>query len=127
MGEVVAYLRVSTSAHKHSTDSQVAALASLSPTRTFEDIGVSGGTRALDRSGYRAFREYARSGDTLLVARLDRLARSVRELLDVVDDLTDAGITIRSAAERFEIYPKNPVSKLLLSLLGSVAEFSRSR
>lgn len=125
MGEDISYLRVSTG-DKQTTDSQVTALARFNPTRSFEDIGVSGSVPVAARRGWCSLREYARSGDRVHVARLDRIARSVRELLDVVDDCAAAGITIHSAAEGFEIDPNNPVSKLLLSLLGSVAEFERS-
>lgn len=125
MGEDISYLRVSTG-DKQTTDSQVTAIARFNPTKTFEDIGVSGSVPVAQRRGWCSLREYARSGDRIHVARLDRIARSVRELLDVVDDCAAAGITIHSAAEGFEIDPSNPVSKLLLSLLGSVAEFERS-
>lgn len=119
------YLRVSTS-DKQTTDSQRAALAALGIERWFEDIGVSGSTPVEQRAGWSELRTYARSGDTVCVARLDRIARSVTGLVGTVEVLADDGIAIRSAAESFDIDPSSPTSKLLLTLLGAVAEFERS-
>lgn len=122
---VIAYVRVSTG-DKQTTDSQVTALSHLHPERTFEDAGISGSVPLNRRDGWNALRTYVRTGDHIVVARLDRLARSVRGLLDVVDDLAANGIAIRSAAESFEIDPASPASKLMLTMLGAVAEFERS-
>lgn len=119
------YLRVSTS-DKQTTDSQRAALSALGIERWFEDIGVSGSTPVEQRPGWSELRAYARSGDTVCVARLDRIARSVTGLVGTVEGLADDGIAIRSAAESFDIDPSSPTSKLLLTLLGAVAEFERS-
>lgn len=119
------YLRVSTS-DKQTTDSQRAALSALGIERWFEDIGVSGSTPVDQRSGWSEMRTYARPGDTVCVARLDRIARSVTGLVGTVEGLADDGIAIRSAAESFDIDPSSPTSKLLLTLLGAVAEFERS-
>ncbi len=119
------YLRVSTS-DKQTTESQRAALSALGIERWFEDIGVSGSTPVDQRSGWTELRSYARQGDTVYVARLDRIARSVSGLVGTVEGLADDGIAIRSAAESFDIDPSSPTSKLLLTLLGAVAEFERS-
>lgn len=119
------YLRVSTS-DKQTTDSQRAALSALGIERWFEDIGVSGSTPVEQRSGWSELRAFARGGDTVCVARLDRIARSVTGLVGTVEVLADDGIAIRSAAESFDIDPSSPTSKLLLTLLGAVAEFERS-
>ena len=119
------YLRVSTS-DKQTTDSQRAALSALGIEKWFEDIGVSGATPVDQRSGWAELRAYARSGDTVCVARLDRVARSVSGLVGTVEGLAESGIAIRSAAESFDIDPSSPTSKLLLNLLGAVSEFERS-
>lgn len=119
------YLRVSTN-DKQSTDSQRTALDPLGVDRWFEDRGVSGSTPVDQRAGWTQLREFARAGDTVVVARLDRIARSVTGLVGTVEALADHDIAIRSAAEAFDINPASPTSKLLLTLLGAVAEFERS-
>ena len=86
---------------------------------------VSGSTR--DRPGLDAAIDYLRAGDTLLVISMDRLARSLVDLHTLVDDLTAAGVTIRFLQEG-QTYSSvsSPTGKLLLGMLGAVAEFERS-
>lgn len=122
---LLGYLRVSTS-DKQTTDSQRAALSPVGIERWFEDIGVSGSTPVDERTGWTELRAYARPGDTVCVARLDRIARSVTGLVGTVESLAEDGIAMRSAAEAFDIDPSSPTSKLLLTLLGAVGEFERS-
>jgi Resolvase, N terminal domain len=55
-----------------------------------------------DRPGLKALLDYARSGDALAVVRLDRLGRSLRELLDVVETLKGRGIALVSLEEKID-------------------------
>src|SRR5262245_59697350 len=67
----------------------------------------------------------ARAGlfDTLLVYRVDRFSRSLRDLTTLLDDLADAEITFRSATEPFDT--STPVGRILVQMLGVFAEFER--
>jgi DNA invertase Pin-like site-specific DNA recombinase len=89
----------------------------------FEDR-VSGSTDPADRPGWRQLRAYARSGDTITVYRLDRCARSLRSLLATVDQLEALDLHFESLSESFDT--STPTGKLMIGLLGAVAEFERS-
>jgi site-specific DNA recombinase len=61
--------------------------------------------------------------DTLLVYRVDRLSRRLRDLVGILDDLADAGVMFRSATEPFDT--STPVGRMLVQMLGVFAEFER--
>src|SRR5262249_19016580 len=63
-------------------------------------------------------------GDVLLVTRLDRLARSMRDLLNVMASVSDKGAGFRSLADPIDT--TSPHGKLILAVLGALAEFERS-
>lgn len=66
---------------------------------------------------------FVREGDTLVVTKLDRLARSVAHLLEILDALTDRGAALRIL--NMGIDTSTPTGKLMLTVLGGVAEFER--
>jgi DNA invertase Pin-like site-specific DNA recombinase len=66
-----------------------------------------------------------RSGDTLVVARLERLGRSLIHLLQIMEDLEARGIAFRSLAEGFDM--RTDEGRLMMQQLGSFAEFERKR
>ncbi|HWH83482.1 MAG TPA: recombinase family protein [Burkholderiaceae bacterium] len=68
--------------------------------------------------------ESLREGDTVVVYKLDRLARSVRDLLNIVDRIERAGATFKSLTESFDT--TTPAGKMAFHMLGAVAEFERS-
>lgn len=86
--QTVAYVRVS-SADQH-TDRQVAAVGDVD--RTFTDY-LSGGSRQ-ERLALGEMLNYARNGDTVRVASMDRLARSVMDLAQLVGQCTDKGVSV---------------------------------
>ena len=94
---LVGYARVSTDLQ--TTDGQIDALNAAGCERVFEES--MSGTRA-DRPQLAAALEFARQGDVLVVARLDRLARSMRQLLTTVDTLAARGIGLRSLHESID-------------------------
>lgn len=65
-----------------------------------------------------------RPDDEVLVWKLDRLARSLRGLLDIIERITSAGASIRSLTEPIDT--SSPLGRMMLHLLGSFAEFERS-
>lgn len=68
--------------------------------------------------------DYLRDGDSLVVTKLDRLARSMRDLLDIVARIEAKGAGLRILAMNLDT--TTATGKLMLNVLGSVAEFERS-
>lgn len=121
-GQVIGYARVSSP--QQNLDRQTSRLTEAGAQKLFTDT-VSGSTR--DRPGLDAAVEYLRAGDALLVTSMDRLARSLVDLHTLVDELTANGITVTFLQEgqSYSADP-SPTGKLLLGMLGAVAEFERS-
>lgn len=114
----VGYARVSTPTQD--LGGQLRQLEAAGVIRTFTDT-VSG--RATERPGLAAALDFAREGDVLAVVRLDRLGRSLRELLAVVADLDARGLGLRSLKETIDT--TTPAGRLTFHLFGSIAEFER--
>jgi DNA invertase Pin-like site-specific DNA recombinase len=88
--------------------------------RVFEDK-LSGRDR--NRPQLQACLDFVRDGDTLLVHSLDRLGRNVRDLLDIVKELTDKGVTVSFLHPALSFSgADSPISKLLFLLLAGFAE-----
>ncbi len=62
--------------------------------------------------------------DVLIVTRLDRLARSTRDLLNIAKQIEDAGARLASINEKWAA-PDSPVGRLIMTVLGGIAEFER--
>ncbi len=75
------------------------------------------------REALRGAMEYARQGDTLVVTKLDRLARSVRHLGEIVEALETKGVGLKIVDLGLDT--SNATGKLMLNVLGSVAQFER--
>lgn len=83
----------------------------------------------LNRPQWEAAAKYLRRGDVLLVHSMDRLARNLGDLLATVQGLNERGVEVRFVRENLNFEPgagTNPMAKLMLSMLGAVAEFERS-
>lgn len=121
-GQKIGYARVSSK--DQNLERQIAALKKEKCFRIFTDT-VSGSTT--QRPGLDGALNYMRPGDQLVVTSMDRLARSLIDLHRLVDNLTSQDISVKFLKES-QIYSLNstPISKLMLGLLGSVAEFERS-
>jgi len=120
------YVRVST-ADQH-VESQLYDLRELAAQRGFEvvheyrDCGVSG--KRARRPGLDALMSDARQHkfEVVLVAAFDRMARSTRHFLQVVDELDSLGIAFISRREGINTDDHNPMGRLFLTLIGSIAE-----
>jgi DNA invertase Pin-like site-specific DNA recombinase len=120
MSIIIGYARVSTDGQ--SLESQQSALTAAGAERVFAEK-VSGAVT--DRKALaRAIAELG-PGDCLLVTRLDRLARSTRDLLNVLDAVAKAGAGFRSLADSWAD-TTTPHGRLMLTVLGGLAEFERS-
>ena len=97
------------------------ALAALGvrPEWIYVDQGLTGTNRA--RPGLREALAACRSGDTLVVTKLDRLARSVPDARDIVEELTANGIRLNIGGSVHD--PTDPVGRLLFTTLSMIAEF----
>ena len=118
MPETLGYARVSTL--DQDIAGQLLRLAEAGATRSYQDV-VSG--RTFERPGLSALLDYARSGDTLMVVRLDRLGRSLRELLGIVDDLKERGVALVSIEERIDT--SSAAGELVFHVFGAIAQFER--
>ncbi|MEK2485479.1 MULTISPECIES: recombinase family protein [Providencia] len=67
---------------------------------------------------------HLREGDTLITKSIDRLARNTKELLSLVDELVEKGITVRFLDNNMS-FDNSPASRLILTMMGAVAEFER--
>ena len=116
---LVGYARVSTS--DQSPALQRDALKEAGCERIFEET-ASGARR--DRPQLSAALDYMRRGDTLVVWRLDRLARSTRQLIETVEDLDERGVGFRSLTETIDT--TSPSGRLVFQIFGAIAEFERA-
>lgn len=115
---LIGYARVSTK--DQNTDLQINDLKKSGCEKIFEEK-ASGAQR--DRPQLTAALNYIRKGDTLVVWKLDRLARSLKQLIETIEDLSGRGIGFRSLTENIDT--TTPGGKLIFHLFGSLAEFER--
>lgn len=79
-----------------------------------------------DREKLRTLRDMVlRSGDTLIVTSMDRLSRNLRDLFDIVKELSEKGVTVRFLKESL-IFDGSAQANLFLGVFGSVFEFERA-
>ena len=116
---LVGYARVSS--RDQNPDLQLDALKGAGCERVFVEK-ASGANR--DRPELRAALDYARKGDTLVVWKLDRLARSTRQLIETVEDLQTRGIGFRCVTQN-EIDTTTAGGRLVFTIFGAIAEFER--
>lgn len=83
----------------------------------------------LNRPQWETAARFLRRGDVLFVHSMDRLARNLGDLLATVQTMNEKGVEVRFVRENLSFEPgagTNPMARLMLSLLGAVAEFERS-
>ncbi len=117
---ILGYARVSTD--DQNLDGQTDALAAAGAERIFADK-TSGSRKKrpeLDR-----LLDQIRPGDVVVVTKYDRLARSLRDLLDIVEAIKDTGGGFRSLAE--DIDTTTPAGRLIFHVFASIAQFERER
>lgn len=123
-GQVVAYLRVSSDTQQLDRQEDLRE----GTDRVFEEV-ASGGTRK--RPVLEQMMAYVRDGDTVRVASLDRLARSLTDLDAIVSELKAKGVAVEFVKENLVFDPHadaedDPLKILLFQILGSFAQFERS-
>jgi DNA invertase Pin-like site-specific DNA recombinase len=119
---IIGYARVSSD--EQDTAIQVEALEKYGCQKIYEE-NKSGGTAARwDRPKLHEALESLWEGDTFVVWKLDRLSRSLSDLLHLLSQIEKAGATFESLTERIET--KSPSGRLMMQMLGCFAEFERS-
>jgi DNA invertase Pin-like site-specific DNA recombinase len=115
----IGYARCSTD--RQDLAAQKAALEKLGipPERIYTDHGMTGTNRA--RPGLDQALAAVRSGDTLVVPKLDRLARSVPDARAIADALIERGVKLALGASVYD--PADPVGKMFFNILATLAEF----
>ena len=117
-GQRVGYKRVSTVDQK-----TLRQLDGVQVVKIFEDK-MSG--KSTSREGLKAALEYVREGDVLVCHSMDRLSRSLPDLLKLVEDLTGRGVSVEFTKENLTFTgDDNAMSKMLLGVMGSIAQFER--
>jgi DNA invertase Pin-like site-specific DNA recombinase len=117
---MIGYARTSTTDQKAGLEAQLRDLKAAGCTKIFqEEVSSVGGNRQeLERA-----LDYVREGDVLVVTKMDRLARSVADLVSITARLKEKGVELRVLTMNLDT--ASPTGKLMLNLLGSIAEFER--
>ncbi|MBG6226777.1 DNA invertase Pin-like site-specific DNA recombinase [Arthrobacter sp. CAN_A2] len=118
-GLLIGYARVSTNDQDLTGQKNALVALGVAPEKTFTDQGLTGANRA--RPGLREALAACRDGDTLVVTKLDRLARSLRDAKDIVDELTRREVKLSIGGSVHD--PTDPVGRILFNVLAMVAEF----
>lgn len=116
---IIGYARTSTTDQKAGLEAQERDLKVAGAERVYqEQTSATGPRKALTEAI-----DYARDGDTLVVTKLDRLARSVADLIEITKQLEAKGASLRVL--NLNLDTETPTGKLMLNLLGSIAQFER--
>ena len=118
-GQKVGYIRVSSI--EQNTESQNVMLDKIGMDKIFEEK-ISG--KNTDRPQLQAMLEYVREGDTVYVKDLSRLARNTKDLLDIVEYLTNKGVSLKSLKESIDT--STNFGKLMITFLAAIYEFERA-
>jgi len=114
----IGYARVSTT--DQNLEAQLTQLQGVGCEKVYQE--KASGAK-VDRPELAAMLDYVRHGDTVVVCKLDRIARSTKHLLDIVEGLQDKGVTFRVL--NIDLNTSTATGKLMLTMLGAIATFER--
>ena len=117
---IFGYARVSTD--EQNLDAQIDALTDAGAEKIFKEK-VTGSTR--QRPQLEELLKLLREGDVVMIAKYDRLARSLRDLIEIVELIKEKGAGFKSLAE--DIDTTTSTGRLIFHVFGSIAEFERER
>ena len=119
---LLGYTRVSTSGQDAQLQLDALVKDGVQNRDVFADI-TSGSRTAIERPGMKKLLEYAEAGDTVVVWRVDRLGRSLVDVLNTVNLLRERGVQVRSISDGID--PATSTGRMMLNLLASLAEYER--
>lgn len=115
----IAYVRVSTV--EQNEQRQLEGLKNYNIDKWFTEKVSAKDT---NRPQLKTMMEFAREGDTIYIWDFSRLARSTKDLLDIVEELTNKGVHLKSVKENLDT--STPSGKLMLTMIGAINEFERA-
>lgn len=118
----IGYTRVSTAGQAAQLQLDALLVAGVQRRDVFADV-TSGSKTAVERSGMTKLLEHAEAGDTVIVWRIDRLGRSLIDVLNTVELLRGRGIHVRSLSDGID--PATSTGRLMLHMLATLAEYER--
>ena len=119
---LLGYTRISTNAQDPQLQLDALLHIGVQKRDIFADV-TSGSKTATSRPGMQKLLEHAETGDTVVVWRIDRLGRSLIDVLNTVNALRDAGIGVRSISDGID--PATSTGRLMLNMLATLAEYER--
>ena len=119
IGVRIGYARCSTDRQDLTAQKEALGTLGVAADRIYTDHGLTGTKK--DRPGLAQALAAVRSGDTLVVPKLDRLARSVPDARDIADQLTARGVSLQIGASVHD--PSDPMGKMFFNILATFAEF----
>jgi len=117
---LIGYARVSTDEQDLTAQRNALQTLGVGVSRIYVDHGLTGTNR--DRPGLREAMAACRDGDTMVVTKLDRLARSLPDARAILEELTTRQVKLSLGGSVHD--PNDPVGRLLFNVLAMVAEFS---
>jgi DNA invertase Pin-like site-specific DNA recombinase len=115
----IGYARCSTDKQDLAAQRHALVELGVAPDRIYTDQGLTGRTRT--RPGLDQALAAVRAGDTLVITKLDRLARSVLDAREIADTLTERKVRLALGASIYD--PTDPMGKMFFNILATFAEF----
>ncbi|WP_350352350.1 recombinase family protein [Microbacterium sp. A8/3-1] len=119
---LLGYTRVSTSSQDAQLQVDALTSAGVQKRDVFADV-TSGSRKAVERPGMMKLLEHAAEGDTVVVWRVDRLGRSLIDVLNTVNLMRERGVHVRSISDGID--PATSTGRLMLNMLATLAEYER--
>ena len=116
------YTRVSTAMQDAQLQLDALLDAGVQRRDVFSDV-TSGSRTAIERPGMKRLLDYVEEGDTVVVWRIDRLGRSLIDVLNTVNLLREQGVKVRSLSDGID--PETTSGRLMLGMLATLAEYER--
>ncbi len=119
---LLGYTRVSTATQDAQLQLDALVTAGVQKRDVFADV-TSGSKTAIERRGMKKLLDHAVPGDTVVVWRVDRLGRSLIDVLNTVNLLRERGVHVRSISDGID--PATSTGRLMLNMLATLAEYER--
>lgn len=115
----IGYARASTAKQDVTAQREALVALGVDERHIYVDEGLTGTNRK--RPGLEKALAAVRAGDELVVTKLDRLARSIRDAKDIADELAEQEVTLRLGSSAYD--PTDPMGKMMFNMLATFAEF----